>query len=88
MARKCAITGKGPRSGNNVSHAKNRTKRWFRPNLQSKRIWVPEENRYVRIKISTSPADRHESRTADMRMATGFAGQGRQGIAAALKRRV
>ncbi len=54
MARKCAITGKGPRSGNNVSHAKNRTKRWFRPNLVNKRIWVEELGRHVRMRISTS----------------------------------
>ncbi len=53
MARKCAITGKRPRSGNNVSHANNRTRRWFRPNLITKRIWVPELGRHVRLKIST-----------------------------------
>jgi large subunit ribosomal protein L28 len=53
MARKCAITGKGPRSGNNVSHANNRTKRWFHPNLVTKRIWVAELNRHVRLKVST-----------------------------------
>lgn len=53
MARKCAITGKGPRSGNNVSHAKNRTKRWFRPNLVTKRIWVDELDRHIRLKVST-----------------------------------
>jgi len=53
MARKCAITGKGPRSGNNVSHANNRTKRWFHPNLVSKRIWVDELGRHVRLKVST-----------------------------------
>ncbi len=53
MARKCAITGKGPRSGNNVSHAKNRTKRWFHPNLVTKRIWVDELGRHVRLKVST-----------------------------------
>ncbi len=53
MARKCAITGKGPRSGNNVSHANNRTKRWFHPNLVTKRIWVDELGRHVRLKVST-----------------------------------
>jgi large subunit ribosomal protein L28 len=53
MARKCAITGKGPHSGNNVSHAKNRTKRWFRPNLVTKRIWVDELGRHIRLKVST-----------------------------------
>ena len=54
MARKCAITGKRPRSGNNVSHATNRTKRWFRPNLVNKRLWVEELGRHVRVKIATS----------------------------------
>jgi large subunit ribosomal protein L28 len=54
MARRCAITGKGPRSGNNVSHAKNRTKRWFHPNLASKKVWIPELGRSVRLKISTT----------------------------------
>jgi len=53
MARKCAITGKGPRSGNNVSHANNRNKRWFHPNLVTKRIWVDELGRHVRLKVST-----------------------------------
>lgn len=54
MARRCAITGKGPRSGNNVSHAKNRTKRWFHPNLTSKKVWIPELGRSVRLKLSTT----------------------------------
>ena len=54
MARRCAITGKKPMSGNNVSHANNRTKRRFLPNLITKRIFVPELGRTVRLKISTS----------------------------------
>ncbi len=40
MSKRCALTGKGPRSGNNVSHAKNRTKRWFKPNLQKKKVTI------------------------------------------------
>jgi large subunit ribosomal protein L28 len=52
MARKCQITGKKPMVGNNVSHAHNRTKRRFLPNLQKKRIWVQELNRFVTLKIS------------------------------------
>jgi large subunit ribosomal protein L28 len=52
MARKCQITGKKPLSGNNVSHAHNRTKRRQLPNLQKKRIFIPEENRYVTVRIS------------------------------------
>jgi large subunit ribosomal protein L28 len=54
MARRCAVTGKKPMSGHNVSHANNRTKRRFLPNLITKRIFVPEIGRTVRLKISTS----------------------------------
>jgi large subunit ribosomal protein L28 len=54
MARRCAVTGKKPMSGQNVSHANNRTKRRFLPNLITKRIFVPETGQTVRLKISTS----------------------------------
>lgn len=54
MAKFCPVTKKKPMSGNRVSHANNRTKRRFEPNLQEKRIWVPGENRYVRLRLSTS----------------------------------
>ncbi|RPI17087.1 MAG: 50S ribosomal protein L28 [Ignavibacteriae bacterium] len=53
MSKVCQLTGKRPLTGNNVSHANNRTKRRQLPNLQSKRIWIPEENRFVTLKIST-----------------------------------
>ena len=53
MARKCQVTGKSPLSGNHVSHAHNRSKRRFLPNLQKKRIWVQELNRFVTVKLST-----------------------------------
>jgi large subunit ribosomal protein L28 len=53
MSRICKITGRGPLTGNNVSHANNRTKRKQFPNLQSKRIFVPELNKFVRVKLST-----------------------------------
>ncbi len=52
MSRRCQVTGIGPMSGNNVSHAHNRTKRRFLPNLQKKRIWVQELNRFVTVKLS------------------------------------
>ena len=52
MSRICQVTGKGPLVGNNVSHAKNRTKRRFLPNLQSRRFWVESENRWVRLRVS------------------------------------
>ncbi len=53
MARRCQLTGKGVMSGNNVSHANNKTRRRFLPNLQKKRIWIPEEGRFITMKIST-----------------------------------
>ena len=54
MARKCDITGKGPMVGNNVSHANNRTRRRFLPNLQRKHIWLPEEKRFVSVRITAN----------------------------------
>ena len=53
MPRKCKLTGKGPLSGNHVSHSKRRVKRVQKPNLQKKRIYVPELGRTVRLKLST-----------------------------------
>jgi large subunit ribosomal protein L28 len=53
MSRRCQLTGAGPLTGNNVSHANNRTKRRFLPNLQKKRVWVQELNRFVTLKLST-----------------------------------
>ena len=52
MSRVCQVTGKGPMSGNNVSHANNKTRRRFLPNLHTHRFWVDEENRYVKIRVS------------------------------------
>lgn len=54
MARRCDLTGKSVLSGNNVSHANNKTRRKFLPNLQKKRIWVPEEGRFITLRVSTS----------------------------------
>ena len=53
MSRKCTITGKKPLSGNNVSHAHNKTRRQQLPNIQKKRIFVPELGRFVRLRLST-----------------------------------
>ena len=53
MARKDQITGKGPMSGNHVSHANNKVKRRFEVNLQKKRFYVPEEDRWVTLRVST-----------------------------------
>lgn len=54
MARVCQISGKRPRVGNNVSKANNKTKRKFYPNLQRKRFYLPDEDRWVTIRVSTS----------------------------------
>ncbi|NVJ49894.1 MAG: 50S ribosomal protein L28 [Gammaproteobacteria bacterium] len=52
MSRVCQVTGKRPTVGNNVSHAKNRTKRRFLPNLHSHRFWVESEKRFVKLRVS------------------------------------
>jgi large subunit ribosomal protein L28 len=53
MARKDQLTGKGPMSGNHVSHANNKVRRRFEVNLQKKRFYVPEEDRWVTLRVST-----------------------------------
>ena len=54
MARVCQVTGKGPMVGNNVSHANNKTKRRFLPNLQNRRFFVESENRWVSLRLSNA----------------------------------
>jgi len=54
MARVCQVTGKKPMAGNNVSHAHNKTRRRFLPNLHNHRFWVESEKRYVRLRVSAS----------------------------------
>jgi large subunit ribosomal protein L28 len=54
MAKVCQVTGKAPMVGNNVSHANNRTKRRFLPNLQYRRIWVESEKRWIRLRLTTA----------------------------------
>ena len=53
MSKVCQVTGKRPVTGNNVSHAKNATRRRFLPNLQSHRFWVESEKRFVKLRVST-----------------------------------
>jgi large subunit ribosomal protein L28 len=72
MSKVCQVTGKRPQSGNNVSHANNRTRRRFLPNLQSKRFWLESEKRFVRLRVSQKGIriiDKHglEKVLADMR---------------------
>lgn len=60
MAKVCQVTGKRPMSGNNVSHANNKTRRRFLPNLHHRRFWVESENRWIRLRVS-----HHGLRTID-----------------------
>ena len=62
MARVCQVTGKGALSGNNVSHANNKTKRRWLPNLHDRRFWVASENRWIQLRVSS-----HGLRTIDKR---------------------
>jgi large subunit ribosomal protein L28 len=52
MARVCEVTGKKPMGGNSVSHANNKTKRRFLPNLQYRRFWVESENRWISMRVT------------------------------------
>ena len=54
MARVCQVTGKKPMVGNNVSHANNKTKRRFLPNLQNRKFWVESENRWISMRITNA----------------------------------
>ena len=62
MAKICQVTGKGALSGNNVSHANNRTRRRWLPNLHERRFWMPSENRWIQLRVSG-----HGLRTIDKR---------------------
>ena len=53
MSKVCQVTGKRPMAGNNVSHANNKTRRRFLPNLHTHRFWVESENRYVKLRLSS-----------------------------------
>ena len=52
MARGCQVTGKRPMSGNNVSHANNKTRRRFLPNIHDHRFWLESENRFIKLRVS------------------------------------
>ena len=52
MSKVCIVTGKRPATGNNVSHANNKTKRRFLPNLHTHRFWVESENKFIKLKVS------------------------------------
>ncbi len=72
MSRVCQITGKAPTTGNNVSHANNKTRRRFLPNLHTHRFWLESEKRYVKLRVSNKGLriiDKHgiEKVVADLR---------------------
>jgi large subunit ribosomal protein L28 len=72
MSRVCQVTGKRPISGNNVSHAHNKTRRRFLPNIHSHRFWIEGEQRYVKLRVSANGMriiDKHgiEKVLADLR---------------------
>ncbi len=54
MSKVCQVTGKRPVAGNNVSHARNRTRRRFLPNLHTQRFWLPTEKRWVKLQVSSA----------------------------------
>jgi large subunit ribosomal protein L28 len=69
MARVCEVTGKGPMVGNNVSHANNKTKRRWLPNLHYRRFWVESENRWVRLRITNAALRLIDKKGIDVVMA-------------------
>ena len=69
MARVCVVTGKAPMVGNNVSHANNRTRRRFLPNLQRRKFWVESENRWVRLRLTNAALRTIDKRGIDVVLA-------------------
>jgi large subunit ribosomal protein L28 len=69
MSRVCQVTGKGPIVGNHVSHANNKTKRRYLPNLQYRRLWVESENRYVKMRLTNAGLRTIEKKGIDVVLA-------------------
>jgi len=69
MSRVCQVTGKGPIVGNHVSHANNKTKRRYLPNLQYRKLWVESENRYVKLRLTTAGLRTIEKKGIDVVLA-------------------
>ncbi|QSB04400.1 50S ribosomal protein L28 [Natronoglycomyces albus] len=79
MAKKCDVTGIGPSYGNNVSHSQRKTRRRWEPNLQRRRYWLPSEQRWIRLRVSTTAIKIIDKRgieavVADMRKRKGAHG--------------
>ena len=77
MSRVCEVTGKGPATGNRVSHANNRTRRRFLPNLHSQRFWLESEKRWVSLRVSTHGLRTIEKKGIDVIVAQ-LRGQGQK----------
>ena len=77
MSRVCEVTGKGPTTGNRVSHANNRTRRRFLPNLHSQRFWLESEKRWVSLRVSTHGLRTIEKKGIDVIVAQ-LRGQGQK----------
>lgn len=69
MSRVCQVTGKGPTTGNNVSHANNKTRRRFLPNLHTHRFWVESEKRFVSLRVSSAGMRTIDKRGIDVVLA-------------------
>jgi large subunit ribosomal protein L28 len=69
MSRVCQVTGKGPKTGNTVSHANNRKRRRFLPNLHTQRFWLETEKRFVSLRVSTRGLRTIEKRGIEVVMA-------------------
>jgi large subunit ribosomal protein L28 len=65
MSVRCQVTGKKPGYGNQVSHSHRRTRRRWLPNVQNKRYWLPAENRWIRLRVSTKGMKTIEKRGID-----------------------
>jgi len=74
MSRVCQVTGKGPKTGNTVSHANNRKRRRFLPNLHTQRFWIETEKRWVSLRLSTQAMRTIEKRGIDVVLAKMRAG--------------
>ena len=69
MSKVCIVTGKKPATGNNVSHAMNRTKRRFLPNLHTHRFWVEADNKFIKLKVSAKGMRTIDKKGIDMVLA-------------------
>ena len=80
MARVCMVTGKKPMVGNNVSHAQNKTKRRFLPNLQNRKFWVESENRWVSMRITNACSYALSTKTVLMQCSLEMRAAGRKNL--------